>query len=107
MHKTIIDNMPLEKLRKNNTYDCLWPYILRILKDRPSHAYILRKEVRKRFGFLPGRVMAYLVLYSLTKKGYVKKKREGRKQVYSLTKRGEDILRRSAKFYKERAKLLE
>ena len=99
--------MPLKKLEKNNTYDCLWPYLLRILKDKPSHAYVLREEVQKRFGFLPGSVMAYLVLYSLRKKGYVEKRKEGRKQIYSITKKGEDILRRSVTFYKETAKLLE
>ncbi|NIO21827.1 MAG: PadR family transcriptional regulator [Candidatus Aenigmarchaeota archaeon] len=99
--------MPLKKLEKNNTYDCLWPYILRILKDRPSHAYILRKEIEKRFGFKPGNVTAYLVLYSLRKKGYVEKKREGRKQVYNITDKGKNILKRSIEFYKERAKILE
>ncbi|NIO22502.1 MAG: PadR family transcriptional regulator [Candidatus Aenigmarchaeota archaeon] len=99
--------MPLKKLEKNNTSECLWPYILRILKDKPSHAYVLRKEIERRFGFKPGNVTAYLVLYSLRKKGYVGKKKEGRKQVYSITKKGEEILRKSIKFYKERIKILE
>jgi len=98
--------MPLKKLEKNNTYDCLWPYLLRILRDKPSHAYVLREEVHKRFGFLPGSVMAYLVLYSLSRRGYVKKRKEGRKQVYSITKKGENILRKSIEFYKGRAKIL-
>lgn len=99
--------MPMKKLIRNNTQDCLWPYILKILKDKPSHAYVLRKEIEKRFGFRPGSVTAYLVLYSLRKKGFVKKKKEGRKQVYTITRKGEDILRKSVEFYKERAKLLQ
>ena len=98
--------MPLNKLKKNNTYECLWPYILRILKEKPSHAYVLREEIKKRFGFKPGNVTAYFVLYSLRKKGYVEKRKEGRKQVYSITKKGEYLLRKSVEFYKERARLL-
>lgn len=98
--------MPLKKLERNNTYECLWPYVLRILKDKPSHAYVLRKEVERRFGFKPGNVTAYFVLYSLGKKGYVEKKKEGRKQVYSITRKGEDLLRKSIEFYKGRLKLL-
>lgn len=98
--------MPLKKLEKNNTYDCLWPYVLRILRDRPSHAYVLREEIKRRFGFKPGNVTAYFVLYLLRKKGYVEKKREGRKQVYSITKKGKDLLKKSVEFYRERAKLL-
>ena len=98
--------MPLKKLERNNTYDCLWPYILRILIEKPSHAYILRKEVESRFGFKPGNVTAYLVLYSLKKKGYVEKKRVGRKQVYSITPKGKELLKKAVDFYSERAKLL-
>ncbi len=99
--------MPMEKLIRNNTFDCLWPYILRILKDGPSHAYVLRKEIEKRFGFKPGNVTAYLVLYSLTKKGYVGKKKVGRKQVYRITEKGEALLKKAIKFYYDRARALE
>jgi len=98
--------MPLKKLVRNNTLDCLWPYILCILKDGPSHAYVLRKEIQKRFGFRPGNVSAYLVLYSLTKKCYVKKKKDGRKQVYSITPKGKELLKRARVFYLERARML-
>ena len=98
--------MPLKKLLRNNTYDCLWPYILRILKERPSHAYVLRKEIERRFGFKPGNVTAYLVLYSLKKKGYVEKKRVGRKQVYSITTKGKELLKKAIGFYSERSKML-
>ena len=98
--------MPMGKLRRNNTHECLWPYILRILKDRPSHAYVLRKEIERRFGFEPGRVTAYLVLYSLTKKGYVEKRRVGRRQVYRITAKGKELLRKAVSFYSERVKML-
>ena len=98
--------MPMKRITKSNTTDCLWPYILRILKDRPSHGYVLRKEIEKRFGFTVGRITAYKVLYSLKRKGYVRKKQEGRKQVYTITKKGEDLLKEGIDFYLGRAKLL-
>ncbi len=97
--------MPFRKLERNNTYDCLWPYILRILRDKPMHAYVLRKEVEQRFGFRPGNVTAYRVLYLLKKKGYVEKRKEGMKQVYSITQKGRSLLRQATKFYAGRAKM--
>lgn len=98
--------MPLRKLERNNTYDCLWPYILRILKDKPMHAYVLRGEIERRFGFRPGNVTAYRVLYALRKKGYVEKRKEGMKQVYSITPKGSALLKKAVRFYIKTAKTL-
>jgi DNA-binding PadR family transcriptional regulator len=97
--------MPFSKLERNNTYDCLWPYILRILRERPMHAYVLRAEIERRFGFRPGNVTAYRVLYSLKKRGYVEKRKEGMKQVYTITKKGRSLLKQAAGFYAGRAKM--
>lgn len=101
-----MDGMPFKKLEINNTYDCLWPYILRIVKEKPMHAYVLRGEIERRFGFRPGNVTAYRVLYSLKKKGYVEKRKEGMKQIYSITPKGKKLLKDAARFYRERAKML-
>jgi DNA-binding PadR family transcriptional regulator len=98
--------MPMEKLERKNTFECLWPYVLRILKDRPSHAYVLREEIEKRFGFRPGNVTAYFVLYSLQKKGCVKKEKVGRKKIYTITPKGKELLKNAMDFYSGRAKLL-
>jgi DNA-binding PadR family transcriptional regulator len=98
--------MPLKKLERNNTYDCLWPYILRILREKPMHAYVLRGEVERRFGFRPGNVTAYRVLYALKKRGYVEKTKEGMKQVYNITPKGGALLKKAARFYLKRAKML-
>ena len=98
--------MPFKKLEVNNTSDCLWPYILRILREKPMHAYVLRAEIERRFGFLPGNVTAYRVLYALKKKGYVEKTKDGMKQVYSITPKGKKLLREAVRFYRERARML-
>ena len=97
---------PLERLKELNTTDCLWLYVLRILKDGPAHAYSIRGEIEKRYGFRPGNMTAYKVLYLLNRDGLVTKKREGRKKVYAVTEKGSKELSDAVRFYRGRAKLL-
>jgi DNA-binding PadR family transcriptional regulator len=97
---------PLRRLADLNTKECLWIYILRILKDGPVHAYVLREEVSKRYGFMPGNVTAYRVLYSLKADGLVNKKSDGRKEVYTITPKGSEILKKGIHFYENLGKLL-
>ena len=99
-------SMPLKRLMELNTKECLWIYILRILKDNPAHAYLIRREIEKRFGFRPGTVTAYKVLYLLKRKGYVEKTKTGRRVVYRITRLGRDELKNALVFYRERIKLL-
>ncbi|MBN1896462.1 MAG: PadR family transcriptional regulator [Candidatus Aenigmarchaeota archaeon] len=94
----------LKRLGDLNTKDCLWTYILRILSDGPVHAYSVRAEVRRRFGFQPGTVTAYRVLYSLTANGFVTKKADGRRKVYSITPKGKSELEAAVSFYKKQFK---
>ena len=99
--------MPLKRLKFLNTNECLWIYVLRILADKPTHAYALRKEIDKRFGFRPGTMTAYKVLYLLMKSGHVQKKEEGRKRIYSITERGKKDLKEAAFFYNKLSKQLQ
>jgi DNA-binding PadR family transcriptional regulator len=98
--------MPLSRLAELNTKDCLWVYILRILQDGPTHAYSIRKKIDQRFGFKPGTVTAYKVLYLLAKSGFVKKAASGRHRVYTITPAGKKALREAIIFYKSRVKAL-
>ena len=98
--------MPLKRLKHLNTRECLWIYVLRILADGQTHAYALRAEIDKRFGFRPGTMTAYKVLYLLGKEGFVRKKDEGRKKVYYITENGEKALKEAASFYKKLARKL-
>ncbi|MGC9310533.1 MAG: PadR family transcriptional regulator [Candidatus Aenigmatarchaeota archaeon] len=97
---------PLKRLADLNTKDCLWIYILRILSDGPKHAYVLREEISKKYGFMPGNVTAYRVLYSLRSDGFVEKKPEGRKEVYTITPNGREILKKAIVFYRNLAEML-
>jgi len=96
----------LGRLESLNTKDCLWTYILRILEDGPTHAYSLRGEIRKRYGFTPGAVTAYRVLYHLTGRGFVRKKAVGRRKVYEITEKGRAELGKAAEFYERQSKAL-
>ena len=96
--------MPLRRLKHLNTKECLWVYILRILKDKPMHGYAIRGEIGKRFGFRPGTVTAYKVLYLLRQSGLVKKRTEGRKTLYEITPKGEKNLADARDFYMDMVK---
>jgi DNA-binding PadR family transcriptional regulator len=98
--------MPLKRLRELNTTGCLWVYILKLLTEAPLHAYAIREEIRKSFGFRPGKVTAYKVLYLLDRGGLVSKETSGRQKVYTITRDGRNALREAVEFYQDRASLL-
>ncbi len=97
----------MKRLIELNTKDCLWVYILNILSEKSVHAYSIRTMINDTFGFMPGNVTAYRVLYYLTSQDYVKKKTEGRRKVYSITTNGKKELQKAILFYKKQIKLLE
>lgn len=97
---------PIKKLRANTTTDCLWPYILSILSKNPTHAYTLRSQIARRFGFTPGTVTSYRVIYSLKKEGLVSSSTDGRKTVYSITPQGRSALRKAKESYRQLAQKL-
>jgi len=96
----------IERLDKNNTIKCIWPYILKIISEEPIHAYQLRSKMEERFGFRCGRVTAYHALYKLKARRFVSEKHEGRKIIYSITEKGREALKKAVDFYKQRVKLL-
>ncbi len=97
---------PLNRLKHLNTKECLWVYVLKILSERPTHPYVIRKEIQERFGFKPGTMTAYKVLYLLGRKNLVKKTKKGRKNVYKITESGKNALKKAIMFYKSRIELL-
>lgn len=92
--------MPLKRLMRLNTKESLWLYVIHVLKDRPMHAYVLRKEIEEKFGFRTGNVTVYKVLYLLQRKDYVSKQRDGRRVIYSITEKGIKALDEAKDFYK-------
>ena len=98
--------LPFERLLKSNTTDNLWLYILSLAKKRPIYAYRLQKDIREKFGFQPGKITPYRVLYRLEQDGFVKSKREDRKRYYEITEEGKKELKKAERFYMEITKIL-
>ncbi len=98
--------MPMDRLKQLNTKDSLWLYVIHVLKDKPMHAYVLKKDIEEKFGFGSGNVTVYKVLYLLSRGGYVEKKKRGRKVIYSVTEKGVKALVDAKEFYKMQAERL-
>lgn len=97
--------MPLKRLKSKTTRECLWPYILSLMREGPLYAYEIRTKIKKRFGFKIGQVTAYVVLYKLEKGGYVVtnwERRDNRKRkYYQLTPNGEKLLKQGIGYLRE------
>lgn len=91
----------IKRLRRKLGVELLWVYILSLLKKKKSHAYILRKMIEEKFGFLTGNVSVYVVLYKLEARGFVKADYDENKKVYSITSKGKDLLKIAKKEMKE------
>lgn len=91
---------PLEHLRKSNTKDNLWLYILFFLEKRGNaYAWELQKLIEEKFYFRPGRITPYRVLYRLEKQGFVNSRVAEVKRIYQITKKGEKELVKAREFY--------
>lgn len=101
------EQAPIKRLVALNTSECLWIYVLRVVSEKPVHAYALRKIIEERFGFTPGLVTAYKVLYLLESGGYVKTEPAGRITNYAITQKGKELLKSAAEFYRKQAKRIE
>ena len=93
--------LPIERLQKYNKIGNLWLYILSLLKKERIHAWKFQSLIEKKFGFKPGRITAYRVLYRLEKESFVKSKIKERRRIYQITKKGERELESAKKFYKK------
>jgi DNA-binding PadR family transcriptional regulator len=95
---------PSSRLKEKITTDNLWLYILALLKERDMYGYELREAVEHNYGFKPGNVTAYRVLYALKRRDLVKtiEKKEGQKRkYYSITERGKAELKKGKQILKE------
>lgn len=98
--------LPLERLKKSNTKENLWIYILSLLREKEVYGWEILELIKKRFNFKPGRITPYRVLYRLERNGLVKSKMNQRRRMYKITKKGGEELKRAKEFYKEILKKL-
>ena len=90
---------PFERLQKSNTKENLWIYILTVLKDKANYAWDLPSIIEKEFGFRPGNITPYRVLYRLEDQGFVKSILQERRRVYKITVAGQNELEKVKQFY--------
>lgn len=89
---------PMERLKNKTTKELLWVYLLHLLKERDMYAYEIRKKINKEFGFSPALVTSYVVFYKLEREGYVAAKWKENKKYYSLTAKGEKLLKEGVSY---------
>ncbi len=90
---------PFERLKKSNTKENLWIYILTVLVIKPHHAWDLPTIIEKEFGFRPGKITPYRVLYRLEEQGFVQSAADERRRVYKITEAGKKELEKVKDFY--------
>ncbi|MBI4173614.1 MAG: PadR family transcriptional regulator [Candidatus Aenigmarchaeota archaeon] len=74
-------------------------HILWILKHGEMHGQQIASEIEKRRGFRPKAGTIYPALKDLEGKGLVRKKAEGRKTFYSLTREGRASVAKAQVFF--------
>jgi len=99
--------LPSKRLQKMNTIGNLWIYILSLLKKRQVYGYELQKVIFENFGFTPGKITSYRVLYRLEEDGFVKSKTKEMKRVYEITEKGKKELKEAKEFYKNLTKIIQ
>lgn len=98
---------PLERLKKLNTKENLWVFLLILLKEKSLYGWEIPELVKKRFLFKPGRITPYRVLYRLEKEGLVKSEIKERKRIYKITSSGIKELEGAKIFLRELLKWIE
>jgi DNA-binding PadR family transcriptional regulator len=89
------------RLKRSLTTENLWLYILSILSRKKLHGYAVLGEMEKRFGWKPGLVTPYVVMYKLEAEGLIKAKRDERRVYYEVTPLGKKALKEAKKYINE------
>jgi len=93
-----------ERLVRKITKENLWVYILTLLARSPLYGYEIRDKIEKEFGFRPGKVSCYVVLYRLEKSGLISVRGEEKsgqgppRKYYTLTRNGHQTLLKARSF---------
>jgi len=93
--------LPFDHVKKSNTKDNLWLYILSLLKKGEIYGWEIPPLIEKNFGFKPGRITPYRALYRLEEDGFVKSAMKERRRVYQITEKGKKELEKAKNFYQE------
>lgn len=70
-----------------------------MLKKDSHYAWDLHTLIEEEFGFKPGNITPYRVLYRLEEQGFVKSVVDDRRRVYKITAMGEKEFEKVKDFY--------
>jgi DNA-binding PadR family transcriptional regulator len=99
--------LPFERLKKLNTIENLWVYILLLLKEKELYGWEIQSLIKKEFNFKPGLITPYRVLYRLEKDDLVKSKIREQRRIYKITEKGKKELELAKDFYRQIIRKLE
>ena len=83
----------IENLRRRTIKTFMDMLILAELQEKPLSGYDIINLVHKRFDVMVSSGTVYSLLYSLERKGLVNANPDNRKRVYTLTEKGEELLK--------------
>jgi len=89
------ETTPEKRLARSLTTENMWLYVLSLLRKRERYAYALREEIASEFGWKPGLILSYIVLYKLEREGLIASKQIGRRKYYAITEKGRASLSRA------------
>lgn len=83
----------VENLRRRTSKTFMDMLILAELQEKPLSDYDIISLIHKRFDVMVSSGTVYSLLYSLERKGLVNADPDNRKRVYTLTEKGEELLK--------------
>lgn len=95
------------RLLRKITVENLWIYVLSLLRESSLYGYEVRDKIYKRFGFRPGRITCYVVLYKLENENLISSRETNEKsggaprKYYSITEKGLKEFEQAKKLLKE------
>jgi PadR family transcriptional regulator PadR len=102
---------PVQRLVTNTTTNCLWPYILSLMRNEPVYAYQIQDMIKASFGFEVGQVTSYMVLYKLETDGYVQTEwrnvENRQRKYYKITDAGSKALDEAVQYFRDTAAKLQ
>lgn len=88
----------MARLERSLTTENLWLYVLSILSKKRMHGYALNEEIQRQFGWRPGLITPYVVMYKLEEDKVIRSRRYGWRVLYEITPVGRKALK-DAKVY--------
>ncbi len=89
----------LHQLQKRTVKNFMDILILSELKKAPMSGYDVISSIFDKFNFLPSSGSVYSLLYALEREGLIKGGWNGRKRIYALTPRGDEIVETAQTLY--------